>query len=135
MPHGVVELEGCAVKRESVKKKKEKKKQDAKNFVFVLSNDSLGLRTRFKGTTEREMAEWIAALDIACRRGRFTRMDNKLKNVCLTPFFDAAVPLSQNNDEDLSHSDRAVNLSTRRRVNSILRFYGAAGSSIEGRDL
>jgi len=109
MPHGVVELEGCSVKREQVQKNKKKKQDNAKHFVFLLSNDSLGLQTRFKGTTEREMAEWLAALDIACRK-------------------------ALSSDDDASLTDRANNLSQRRRGDSILRFYGQSGSSIAGSD-
>lgn len=45
-PHGVIELEGCAVEVES--KPEEKKKKKATQFVFLIANPQVG-STRFGG--------------------------------------------------------------------------------------
>lgn len=65
-PHGVIELEGCAVEVESAKPEEEKKKKKKGQFVFLIMNPTVG-STRFCGASERERAEWVTAIDMACR--------------------------------------------------------------------
>eukprot|EP01088_Endostelium_zonatum_P016435 TRINITY_DN4439_c0_g1_i1.p1 TRINITY_DN4439_c0_g1~~TRINITY_DN4439_c0_g1_i1.p1 ORF type:complete len:888 (-),score=204.22 TRINITY_DN4439_c0_g1_i1:105-2768(-) len=67
-PHGVIELENCTVTVGAEKKK----------FVFVISNPTIGM-TRFCAATEREMAEWVAAIDLASREAN-AAMDSEINS-------------------------------------------------------
>lgn len=62
----MIELEGCAVEVESAKPEEEKKKKKKGQFVFLIMNPTVG-STRFCGASERERAEWVTAIDMACR--------------------------------------------------------------------